>query len=213
MELPNIQYITRDSANFTHAQQALLMFQNGVNWVQLRMKNASEPEIIRQAEEAMDYAKTYNGLLTINDSITVARKVKSHGIHLGLNDVSLDEARRQLGEGVVIGGTANTFSHIVHQASLGADYIGLGPFRFTETKNNLSPVIGLEGYRLLCQQAQQEGIGIPIIGVGGINLIDVDELMAAGLHGVAISGALFQKHAPLSDYHIDDCLPEFVENQ
>jgi thiamine-phosphate pyrophosphorylase len=213
MELPKIQYITRDSDTITHAKQALLMFKNGISWVQLRMKNASEPEIIRQAEEAMEYAKSYNGLLTINDSISVARKVKAHGIHLGLNDMPLNEARHLLGDGVVIGGTANTLIHIVKQTSLGADYIGLGPFRFTETKKNLSPVIGLEGYHLLCQQARNEGIDIPIVGVGGIEMSDVDELMAVGLHGVAISGALFQKYAPLSDYHIDDCLSEFVENQ
>ena len=68
------------------------------------------------------------------------------GVHLGKKDMPIDQARQILGEAFIIGGTANTFEDVVQHYRAGADYLGIGPFRFTTTKKNLSPVLGLEGY-------------------------------------------------------------------
>ncbi|HEY6899855.1 MAG TPA: thiamine phosphate synthase, partial [Puia sp.] len=72
----------------------------------------------------------------------------------------------------------------------GADYIGLGPYRYTTTKKNLSPILGLEGYRRIMGQLKQEGLFVPVIGIGGIERKDAEALLGAGLHGIAFSGML-----------------------
>lgn len=190
--IAKLQYITQESNRFSHAEQARIMFERGVNWVQMRMKKSTEIEIQSQCEMAMLHAQKYGGTLIINDNIHIAKSVGAHGVHLGLKDVPIDEARLFLGDDFIIGGTANTFNDLLLQYEKGADYVGLGPFRFTTTKQNLSAIIGLDGYRTICAQAKANKVEIPIIAVGGITLDDVPELECAGIFGVAISGALLK---------------------
>ena len=72
----------------------------------------------------------------------------------------------------------------------GVDYVGLGPFRFTSTKEKLSPILGLAGYTDIMRQCRAAGLTVPVVGIGGITLDDVSALLATGLHGVAVSGAI-----------------------
>ena len=190
---PEIQYITRDDPAFSHSEQARLMFKNGIKWVQIRMKKASQAELQAEAAKAMEYARMFNGKLIINDSIEITRKVNAHGIHLGLQDTPAHEAREILCDGTIIGGTANTLEDIQLQVSRGVDYVGLAPFRFTNTKEKLSPVIGLEGYKKIMGQLKALNISIPIVAVGGIHDSDIKTILKTGVDGVAISGALFHK--------------------
>ena len=190
--IEDLQYITRDSDQYTHAEQAKLMFENGVKWVQIRMKNSSDSEILAQSEEALSYAIKNNGTLIINDSIEVAKRINAHGVHLGLTDTPVNEARNYLGDDFIIGGTANTLNDILMQVLRGADYIGFGPFRFTTTKKKLSPVIGLNGYSQRCKALKDLQIDIPIIAVGGVTTEEIQAIKESGLFGVAISEALLQ---------------------
>lgn len=190
--IEELQYITQDSELFSHAEQAKLMFEKGVKCVQIRMKNSAKSEILAQSEEALFYARKYNACLLINDSVDVAKEIGADGVHLGLHDMPIDEARQILGDEFIIGGTANTLEHILIQESRGADYIGLGPFRYTTTKKNLSPIIGLEGSRQISKALREQNCTIPVIAVGGICLEDIESIKETGLFGVAISGALLQ---------------------
>ena len=185
-----LQYITQDNPRLTHAQQAKLMYENGISWVQLRMKNASKEQFIAEAEEALTYARKYKGILLINDHVDICKQVRAHGVHVGLKDMSVVEARAILGDDYIIGGTANTIEDIAWHVQNGADYIGLGPFRFTTTKKNLSPIIGLEGYKKLVSEMKNCDIHIPVVAVGGITMDDIPHIQATGLYGVAISTAL-----------------------
>ena len=155
------------------------------------MKDYPPEEVLRQALKAMEFATRYRRKLFINDSVELALEVKAHGVHLGLKDTPVDAARIRLGSGYLLGATANTLEDIRLQAARGADYVGLGPFRFTTTKKNLSPVIGLEGYRSLVSQVRQLQIDIPLVAVGGIEMNDIEAIRAAGMQGVAISGSLW----------------------
>ena len=92
--------------------------------------------------------------------------------------------------------TCNTFEQIVSAAKSGADYIGLGPYRFTSTKENLSPVLGIEGYRNIMRQCRQAGINIPIYAIGGIRTEDVTELIETEVYGIAISSLILQSSSP-----------------
>jgi thiamine-phosphate pyrophosphorylase len=81
---------------------------------------------------------------------------------------------------------------VLLQASRGADYVGLGPFRYTSTKKNLSPVIGLQGYEYITAKLAKHDCDTPIIAVGGITLADIPAIKATGIYGVAISGDLLK---------------------
>lgn len=192
--ISNLQYITQNSCELSHAEQARLMFSKGINWVQIRMKNHSGNEITQQAKLALEYAKKYDAKLIINDSIEITKNIGAHGVHLGLKDIPVDIARKELGKDFIIGGTANTFEDIKMQITRGADYIGLGPFRFTTTKQKLSPVLGLQGYQNIKNLLDQNNFNVPIVAVGGIEMDDIESLKSVGIEGVAISGALFKKY-------------------
>ena len=193
IRIPEIQYITRDDDRYSHAEQARMAFTSGVEWVQIRMKNSTLAEIIEQSRLAVSYANSCGGKLIVNDSVDIAREVEAHGIHLGLKDVPVDEARRILGDDMIIGGTANTLKEVVRQIRRGADYVGVGPFRYTLTKRNLSPVLGLDGYSAIVRELDALRIKIPLVAVGGITPEDISALTNVGITGVAISGGLFSK--------------------
>ena len=90
--------------------------------------------------------KEHDAILILDDHVELAQKLEVDGVHLGKTDMPVAEARQLLGEAFIIGGTANTFEDVEMHYRAGADYVGIGPFRFTTTKKNLSPVLGIEGY-------------------------------------------------------------------
>jgi thiamine-phosphate pyrophosphorylase len=164
----------------------------GVRLIQLRMKEASEQEFLEVAKEAVKICGVWGSRLIINDRVEVAAAVNADGVHVGKEDLPVREARRILGEGKIVGGTANTEEDIREHVKGGADYIGLGPFRYTTTKKKLSPVLGLEGYRRVMRKMAEEGVDVPVFAIGGIGVSDVGGLLAAGVYGVAFSGLLVQ---------------------
>jgi thiamine-phosphate pyrophosphorylase len=184
MKISRLHYIT---ANPTQAEKACSV---GVDWIQLRVKNKSEDEWKTIAQEAKRICKLHNAKLIINDSVKLAKIIGADGVHLGKEDMPADEARKLLGPDFIIGGTANTFEDVLRLASLNVDYIGLGPFRFTQTKKNLSPLLGLQGYRELIRQCVIENITVPVIAIGGIQLNDVNAIIEAGVYGIAVSSAI-----------------------
>ena len=190
--IPKIQYITQDHPSLSHSEQAKLAFEKGIEAVQIRMKDTNDDEILSEAMLAMKYAKQFDGTLIINDSIEIAKKVGTHAVHLGLSDMPIDEARRIVGNDIILGGTANTIEDILLQKSRGANYVGLGPFRHTTTKKNLSPILGLEGYKTIISELRDKNIDIPLVAVGGILWDEIDLLLNEGIYGVAISGSLLK---------------------
>lgn len=190
--ISQLQYITQEHPEYSHSEQARIMFESGVDWVQIRMKNTGSRQIEEESAKALKYAKEYNCKLIINDSVDIAGKIKAHGVHLGLKDTSIAEARKQLGDNYIIGGTANTVDDVVYHVESGADYVGVGPFRFTETKKNLSPVLGVNGYKELISSLKKYNFNVPLIAVGSVDISDIKELSELGIYGVAISSALLK---------------------
>jgi thiamine-phosphate pyrophosphorylase len=188
--ISNLHYIT------TTAQAAELACRGGVRWVQLRVKNLPAAEWRQRALEVQAVCRRHGATLIINDNPALALAIGADGVHLGQQDMPPAEARALLGPGFIIGGTANTFADIERLAAAGVDYIGLGPFRFTTTKEKLSPILGLVGYAELLAQCRAAGLAVPIVGIGGVALADVAALLATGLHGVAVSGAIGRAAEP-----------------
>lgn len=147
---------------------------------------------LETAHAARKICDTWGCMLIINDRVGLAAEAGAQGVHVGLEDMSVADARHLLGEGFIIGGTANTIADIRRHYEQGADYIGLGPYRFTDTKKNLSPLLGLQGYQRIMAQLREEGIDIPVVAIGGIEKEDIGLLMDAGVAGIAFSGLLMR---------------------
>lgn len=188
--ISHLHYITQDVNGIDHSQLALNACMAGVDWVQLRVKNRSYNDMLDIALKTEIICRKHNAKLIINDNVILAKAVKADGVHLGKTDMSPREARQILGANAIIGGTANTFEDIEHLVDAGVDYIGLGPFRFTSTKENLSPILGLEGYERIIAQCRKNGITIPVIAIGGIKIEDVKILMEKDVYGIAVSSAI-----------------------
>jgi thiamine-phosphate pyrophosphorylase len=184
MKISHLHYIT------TSAQAAELACRGGVRWVQLRVKNLPAAEWRQRALDVQAVCHHHGATLLINDNPALALEIGADGVHLGKQDMPPAEARALLGPRFIIGGTANTFADIEGLVAAGVEYIGLGPFRFTTTKEKLSPILGLSGYAKIMAQCRAAGFTTPVVGIGGVELADVAELLAAGLHGVAVSGAI-----------------------
>ena len=190
MKISTLHYIT------TTPEAAELACQGGVRWVQLRVKNQPYATWKQLALETQAVCRRYGATLLINDNPRLAQEIGADGVHVGAADMPPAEARAMLGAKFIIGGTANTFADVQRLAAAGVDYIGLGPFRFTSTKEKLSPILGLAGYAEILQQCRAAGLTVPIIGIGGIALADVAPLLATGLHGIAVSGSIGQAENP-----------------
>lgn len=160
----------------------------GCDWIQMRFKNQTEKNTFALAEAVKFLCEEYLANFIVNDNIYLAQQIAADGVHLGLTDMKIDEARAILGNTKIIGGTANTFEDIKNHAKNGCDYIGLGPFRFTETKEKLSPILGLSGYFKILEELKKHNIQIPVYAIGGITLKDISPLMETGIHGIAVSG-------------------------
>ena len=195
--ISKLHYITQENIEgetlISLTEKAL---QGGVDWVQLRMKKASYDEFLEHAKVIRNLTREYGAKLMINDNIHIAGEVDADGVHLGMNDMPVHDARLQLGLDKIVGGTCNTFEDIIRRSCENVDYIGLGPLRFTATKNELSPILGFEGFSEIFKQLQGRNITIPIIGIGAIEVEDVYKLIDIGLHGIAVASAINRENNP-----------------
>jgi thiazole synthase len=186
----SLYFITMDDAPLSHLQQVTAACRAGVRLIQLRMKGEDDAGFRDTARAAKQICNGWGARLIINDRVAIAREIGAYGVHLGKEDMSVAEARVILGEEFIIGGTANTIEDIRLHYEQGADYIGLGPYRWTSTKKNLSPILGLEGYKRIMEQMKAEKIDIPVTAIGGIGEDDIRGIRQAGIQSVAFSGML-----------------------
>lgn len=199
-----LMFITHRTPQYTELDEVKMVLEGGCTWIQLRMKDNLN---IITAKEVVSYMAKYyfnEAICCIDDNLEIAMASNADAIHLGKNDTPVSEAWKILIEHkqedlFFVGATANTFEDIMHADKEGASYVGLGPYRFTETKKNLSPVLGLEGYRKIMQQCRDAGVDIPVFAIGGINLKDVRPLMETGITGIAVSGAIINADDPVKE--------------
>ena len=194
-----IQFITHSNSRYGYVEGARLALEGGCRWIQLRMKDAEEAEFLSAAKQIAAMCKEYGATFLLDDHVEWVEKTGADGVHLGKNDMPVDEARKILGANRIIGGTANPFEDVERLWRQGANYIGCGPFRFTTTKKNLSPVLGIEGYRHIIEQMKAHGINLPVVAIGGILQPDIKDVMATGVSGIAVSGAVLNADNPAEE--------------
>ena len=173
-----------------HTDSILAACDAGCQWIQLRIKNMPPDNVLPVAEAVKKICDRYQARLIINDYPHVAMAAGADGVHVGRLDMTVAAARAITGNGIIVGGTANTLEDILQHVQDGASYVGVGPYRFTTTKQNLSPILGLGGYQAIMQALKERNISIPVIAIGGILQEDIAALMQTGIHGIAVSGLI-----------------------
>jgi thiamine-phosphate pyrophosphorylase len=185
MSLPKLHYVSQGNTVKEHLENIQTACSSGAELVQLRLKDLSNKEVLKAAEEAREITTHFQTKLIINDYYKIAKQVKADGVHLGKNDTDPSIAKITLDDWVIIGGTANSIQDCRALIDKKVNYIGLGPHQFTNTKKNLSPVIGYNGYLTILKELNTK---VPIIAIGGITLNDIPELLKTGVYGIAASG-------------------------
>jgi len=186
MIISPLHCLTWDNAPLPHLEQVQQLLDAGANWIQLRQKNGTEREKMQTAKAAAILCEEYKAILIINDSPQICLESGANGVHLGLKDCPVLEARKLLGEYAIIGGTANTPEQARQRESEGCNYIGLGPWRTTQTKENLSEILGETGIKNVADL----NLKIPVIAIGGIALQDIEKVLSLGVQGIAVSSGI-----------------------
>ena len=190
-----LQYITHSTAGRNELDGARAALAGGCRWIQLRMKDASDEQFMNVGRELAAMCCQSGATFIVDDRVHLVEPLGADGVHLGKNDMALTEARRILGPDKIIGATANTAADALRAINDGADYIGLGPFRFTTTKKNLSPVLGCEGLAEVMEAVRRVS-AIPVVAIGGITEADIADICATGVSGVALSGVILNSPDP-----------------
>ena len=194
-----LQFISHFTERYSYLDAIRMALEGGCRWIQLRVKGATDEEVRPMAIQAQTLCHHYGAVFIIDDRVELVQAIKADGVHLGKNDMPVDQARQLLGEEFIIGGTANTLEDICALVGQGVDYIGCGPFRFTTTKEKLSPILGLEGYKDIIQKMKEESIDIPLVAIGGITKEDIPEIMKTGVNGIALSGCILHAVNPVEE--------------
>lgn len=194
-----VQFITHFTNRYTYTDSARMALEGGCRWIQLRMKKIPLDEVERTGYEIKKLCIAYGAVFIIDDHVELAKKLEADGVHLGRQDMPINEARTILGDKIIIGGTANTFDDVQRLHKAGADYIGCGPFRHTTTKRNLSALLGETGYSRIVEKMRQTGITLPIVAIGGITKEDIPMLMQTGVTGIALSSSVLRAENPISE--------------
>ena len=195
----SLQFITHQTDKYSYLESARMALEGGCKWIQLRMKEAPLDEVEAVALQLKPMCRDHEAILVLDDHVELAKKLEVDGVHLGKTDMPVAEARQLLGEAFIIGGTANTFEDVEMHYRAGADYVGIGPFRFTTTKKNVSPVLGLEGYASILSDMEKAGIKLPVVAIGGITYEDIPAILETGVNGIALSGTILNAENPVAE--------------
>lgn len=167
---------------FEKIEEAL---QGGVTILQLREKELDEDSFINEAIEVKNICRKHGVPLIINDNVNVALKSGADGVHVGIEDMPIDEIRRTVPDSFIIGATCKTVEQAQSAERLGADYMGVGAVFPSPTKKN-AVRITREQLKEICAS-----VSIPAVAIGGITLENVDELKGGGMSGIAVVSAVF----------------------
>lgn len=157
----------------------------GVTFVQLREKELDESEFYKEALEIQKLCKEYNIPFVINDNVRLAKMINADGVHVGQSDMEAGDVRAILGEGKILGVSAQTVEQAILAERRGADYLGVGAVFQTGSKADADSV------SLDTLKAITEAVSIPVIAIGGIGADNIERLKGCGICGVAVISAIF----------------------
>ena len=159
----------------------------GATFIQLREKGGEADAFLKEALEVKALCKQYNVPFVINDNVEIARLADADGVHLGQDDMPVEQARQILGANKIIGVSAHTVEQALQAQRDGADYLGVGAVFNTSTKLDAEPM-SKEMVKAICS-----AVSIPVVAIGGITRDNLLQLSGCGLSGAAVVSALFSQ--------------------
>ncbi|NAS31270.1 thiamine phosphate synthase [Flavobacteriaceae bacterium R38] len=196
--ISKLHYISQGKTAEEHLQNIQRACVSGADWIQLRLKDMNEEDLLDTAIKAREITSHFQTRLIINDHHKIAIEVKADGVHLGKSDICPIIARKELFSWQIIGGTANTLDDCLTLIDKKVDYIGLGPYQFTKTKENLSPILGKNGYIAIIEELKTD---IPVLAIGGIDITNVEEIIDTGVYGIAVSSEITRDFNNISKFN------------
>jgi thiamine-phosphate pyrophosphorylase len=163
---------------------AQVALEAGIRLFQYRDKSGNRRAIYETCLRLAVLLKRSNALFIVNDHPDIAMAVDADGVHLGQEDLPVELARKLMGGGRIIGVSTHSVEQAGAAQSAGADYVGFGPVFTTGTKD-AGPCQGIEGLRQV-----RKAVTLPVIAIGGINGGNLDEVLRAGVDGVAVISAI-----------------------
>ncbi len=157
----------------------------GATFVQLREKHACDDEFLELARALKPLCAAAGVPFVINDNIDIAIAVDADGVHVGQDDLACEAARQLLGPDKIVGVSAATLEQALAAEAAGADYLGVGALIPTSTKTDAADV-SLDELQLICSS-----VGIPAVGIGGLNAQTIPQFAGCGLAGAAVVSAIF----------------------
>ena len=157
----------------------------GVTTIQLRFKNIDDRSFVDLAKPLVAICRLHGIQLIVNDRIDLALVIGADGIHLGVDDLPLEDAKRLAPTGFQIGYSPETDEQIRQASDRGATYLGIGPVYATATKADAGEPLGLEEF-----SRRRSLTELPVVGIGGINVSNAADVVRHGATGVAISSAI-----------------------
>lgn len=193
--ISKLHYLTQDLPDRSHIEQTEIACQAGANWIQYRCFSKEEEELIGELHQVAAICDDWGATLILTNHYHLLDKIDAQGVHLENMEADFISIRNIIGDDKTLGASANSITDIQRIAGSGvADYIGCGPFGRTETKPNDYPVLGFKGYDIIVQEMNKRHLDIPLLAVGGVTINDIEDLLSAGVYGVAVSAAV--NHAP-----------------
>ena len=172
-------------SRWSHLDLARAALDGGAETIQYRRKHGPTRLMLQEAIAIRDVCRCRKVPLVVNDRVDVALFADADGVHLGQDDLPIALARDLFGPARIIGGSAVRAEDAVSGRAGGVDYVGIGPIFVTTSKQDAGPVLGLSGLACAVRTAD-----IPLIAIGGITAENAAEVLATGVHGIAVLGAV-----------------------
>ncbi len=186
-KISKLQLITLKLENRTELEQVEMACEAGADWVQLRMKKTPDSEMLDVALKIRELTKEKSTTFIVNDSLIVAKNSKADGIHIGSNDLDPQIVRNVLGDKAIVGVTVNSLDDAQKVVKQGvADYVGVGPYSLTDTKENLAQVLMKEEIQEILNTLGD----IPAVLIGGVQPLDLENIKALNSHGIAVASGV-----------------------
>jgi len=180
--LPRL-YVILDAALITFPERecALSLAEAGVRLLQYRNKSAPARRYLESSRELAESLRPRGVSFFVNDRPDVAALAGATGVHVGQEDLDVEQARRVLGQDKLVGVSTHNLEQFERAAASSADYIAVGPIYDTSTKANPDPVVGVDLLRRVRGLSDK-----PVVAIGGITLANARAVMSAGASAVAI---------------------------
>lgn len=179
-------YLITDSAisRLSHVEVVRQAIKAGIGTMQIREKDLSKKDLFNIALTLRKMTQKNNVLFIVNDYIDIALAVDADGVHLGQEDMPIEEARKIMGTNKLIGISTHSLRQAVEAQNSGADYIGFGPIFHTATKDAGKPK-GIDAITKI-----KKHIKIPVVAIGGITWENAYEVLNAGADAVAVASGI-----------------------